>query len=141
MGAFDESRRESTTVSDGHPINDGVSLSSDCLRQENGLYRVNVGIPTVLGGDFVNFGDLVEIGEERDGMVPVARVVEKGKCRSWEWLLPESFDWESVYEYGRRVEDHGGSWDRMCGGILIIHLPQDSPLDPELDLAHLFGRT
>jgi hypothetical protein len=55
--------------------------------------------------------------------------------RHFSWVVPRG--WSDSRErdaYLERVEAAGGTWEQLAGGVLYVHIPNDSAFDAEAEL-------
>lgn len=83
-------------------------------------------------------GNVIEVEPLPSGELRLVRVVRRSPYRSYRWLL-----WRALLDSGdfaalcHEVEKAGGLWDRVFGGVLVIDVPKDSPLDVKGEIARL----
>ncbi len=50
-------------------------------------------------------------------------------------MVPQLFvDSPQFEEFVAKVVAEGGTWERVMGGMLFVHLPKSSLFDPEVEL-------
>jgi hypothetical protein len=105
-----------------------VSLGENRYRLEDTSFLV---------GD-VFYGDVVELARRPDGATAFVRVISRSGLKITSAILTaamqESPGLQSVLD---RVMALGGNWERAFGGILVVHLPPDAPMDVEAELRAL----
>jgi len=98
------------------------------------LYRLEM--TPVLVEVEVSFGDIIEAGMQPDGVLRFCRVAERSQWRHWDWLLSkDTIESAPFMAFLQAIEEHGGFWERVFGGVLFVHLPPDSDFDPASALA------
>lgn len=98
----------------------------------NNLYQVMI---SPLLSEFVSYGDVVEATLDLRGKLVARQVVSRGSFRGWEFAIPRAFvDSPELNAFCDAVMKTGGNWERIFGGLLIIHVPTDSPFDAEKEL-------
>ncbi len=104
-----------------------VSASRSRSVGEN-LYRLEAA-PILVEG--AGFRDVVEAEPVGDGRLKVRRVVERSGWRTFTFILPP---WKIDREWGqfllRQLEELGGHWERVLGGLLLVCIPPGVDLDP-----------
>lgn len=86
--------------------------------------------------DPVHAGDLTEVEPLPDGTHHLVRVVERSPMRHFDWIVPRVFSESEEYaRFGAAVEAAGGWWQGAFGGLLWVHLPPGSALDPGAELS------
>src|SRR5437764_792539 len=92
----------------------------------------------VLGNDDnapVYFGDVIELESQPDGTHQFKRVVEHAPLHHYDWMVPEFFVESPQYgEFCNAVQEAGGVWERVMGGLLFVHVPLNSGFDAEQEL-------
>lgn len=86
-------------------------------------------------------GDLIEAPSDAGGVCHFRRVVERSGFFVTSFLIAREVaeSWEIV-KLAERIEALGGRTERIFGGLIVIHLPPDVPLDPEQELNALIRR-
>lgn len=83
-------------------------------------------------------GNVVEVEPLPSGELRLVRVVRRSPYRSYRWLLWRALlDSDDFAALCRRVEEAGGAWSRVFGGVVVIDVPKDSPLDVKAEIARL----
>jgi hypothetical protein len=83
-------------------------------------------------------GNVVEVEPLPSGDLRLVRVVRRSPYRSFRWLLWRALlDSDDFSAFCRRVEEAGGEWSRIFGGVVVIDVPKDSPLDVKAEIARL----
>jgi len=85
------------------------------------------------------YHDIIE-AEPKDGKeVRFVRRVERSGLRVFQFLLSKRLTESEVFAaFLQRVEAHGGYWEQIFGGILLVHLPRGSACRPKSELRTLF---
>jgi hypothetical protein len=82
------------------------------------------------------WGDTIEAEGLAAGSLRYRTTVARSPWRHWSWLLPrEAIDSSGLSAFTELITKNGGLWERILQGILIVHLPEDSNLDPDAELA------
>lgn len=106
------------------------------------VYRIEETPPFGFGGlvepelDFeLGLRDTIETELKADGTHRFVRVVKRAELRHFDFLLPLQFaESRQCAEYVTAVEAAGGIWERIMGGLLLVHIPLDSKFDAEAEL-------
>lgn len=86
----------------------------------------------------VRYGAVVETVVEADGLRWISKIVERSPYRSAMRLISaDAISSERLDDLKRRTIDLGGMWEQLLGGILIIHVPRDSGVDPRTEIERL----
>ena len=75
--------------------------------------------------DAFGLHDIVECEEDDLGLLRMSRVVERGPWQTLFFGLSEEM--MASPELDQELDGlvtRGGNWDRMCGGMLFIHVPR-----------------
>jgi hypothetical protein len=89
----------------------------------------------LLGADTVYAGDVIEAQPLRDGTHQFRRVSQRAPLRHSSWLVPPAFVASARFRaFTTAVEAAGGSWERIMGGLLLVHVPEESAFDAEKEL-------
>ena len=97
-----------------------------------GHYRVE---ETALSETPVFYHDTIEAVWRLGLGLRFRRVVEKSGLRVYRFLCSqEMMGSEALRIFQERVLEHGGYWEGICGGILIIHLPRGSACKPKSEM-------
>ncbi len=92
----------------------------------------------LVGSEMARFADVIEVEPTKEGRLRFLRVVERSPYRTWDWVLYErlilSPEFEALKE---RIMAEGGNWEHAMGGLFMAHLPPDSTLDPEAEVARI----
>lgn len=81
--------------------------------------------------DELSFHDVIRAKRRLRGGLQFQHLVDKSGLRVYEFVLSQEFAVsERLQVLLRRVEDEGGHWERVFGGILFIHLPVDASMKP-----------
>ena len=81
--------------------------------------------------DELFFHDVIRAKRRLGGGLQYQQLVAKSGLLVYDFILPLEFAAsERLQLLLRRVGDEGGQWERVFGGILIIHLPADALMKP-----------
>jgi hypothetical protein len=83
-----------------------------------------------------------EPGERKtDGTLRFCRVVAKSHWQTYGFALSKKLiESDSLKTILNKIEQNGGQWERVLGGLLFVHLPPDSKYDPSPDIETLARR-
>lgn len=85
-----------------------------------------------------NFRDEIEAEELEQGVLRFMKVVRRSSLRRFCWILHNDFFGSAAFPiFSAEIESVGGYLERVAGGVLIAHLPEDGSYDPESRLAAL----
>ncbi len=99
----------------------------------NGQYRLEE--TPVLLEEPLFFRDIIQASRHLGRGLNFQQLVEKSGLRVYDFLLPlEVAGSEELQVFLRRIKGDGGHWEVVFGGIVIIHLPPASALDPEKEI-------
>jgi hypothetical protein len=87
------------------------------------------------------YGDVFEA--ERIGVhkLRFIRTVDRARMRQYSVVLSDRvIEAEEFAAYCQEVIREGGMWERLFGGLLIVHIPADSEFDPERELDRVIER-
>ncbi|HVS72722.1 MAG TPA: hypothetical protein VHQ47_15810 [Phycisphaerae bacterium] len=108
-----------------------VTASALVTRVGEDLYRLEA-VPMVESAGFRN---LIEADRVDEKKLRFRRVVQKPNWRVFDLLLARgSFESEKIQKVLRHVEEVGGHWERVFGGLLFICLSPDVAWDPTVDV-------
>jgi hypothetical protein len=111
---------------------EGVTTSADVTKVGPALYRLE-SAPICI--ESITFRDIFEAEELDETTLRFLRLVERSHWQTFDFLLArETFDRENTRRVLQRVEDMGGHWERVFGGLLFICLPPGIDWNPTLDL-------
>jgi len=80
-------------------------------------------------------GDTIEAQPLQDGSYRFGSILERSPMSHYSWVVPRSFvDSAAYHEFTKSIEAAGGKWEGIAGGILRVHLPQRTDVDPEIAL-------
>jgi hypothetical protein len=92
----------------------------------------------LFGSELARFAEVIEVEPTKEGRLRFLRVVERSPYRTWDWILTErlilSPEFEALKE---RIMAEGGNWEHAMGGLFMAHLPPESTLDPEAEVARI----
>jgi len=84
------------------------------------LYRLEVS--SVVGE--ASYHDIVETEPQIDGTLRFIRVVTPSGLKTVSWILPKiQIESPALSALLDRVISVGGFWERIFGGVLLVHLP------------------
>ena len=84
------------------------------------------------------YHDVVEAKSRLGRDLRFSRVVERSGLRVFRFLLSQELAASEPFAaFLRRVEAHGGFWEQVFGGIVLIHLPRGSACRPKSELRAL----
>ena len=116
---------------------EGVDQTLSVIPLQENLYRLNV-TPVFLDEQLACFGDIIEAEKQEDGILQFRRVVERSTWQHWCWFLPKSIVESSVITtFKQLIEVQRGVWEQLFGGFFIVHLPEGSAFDPQVELEQL----
>jgi Domain of unknown function (DUF4265) len=105
-----------------------LSVSVPITRVGEDLYRLDA-VPVCVEG--AGFRDIVEAHWVSEGTLRVCRVAQRSGWRTYDFIVPP---WKIDTEDGRalllRLEELGGYWERVLGGLLLVCIPPGLDLDP-----------
>jgi len=85
-------------------------------------------------------GDTIEVDEEADGSLRFIRRVAPSGLRTYRCMVSKVFIVSPGWEWLKsRMLEEGGTWEQLCGGYLILQLPQDSPREFETEFRTAFS--
>ena len=80
-------------------------------------------------------GDIIEASQQADGTHRFVRIVERGRFRHYDWILPTDFlTSRRCAELADAIIREGGSWECLMGCLVFVHLPEASTFDVEKEL-------
>ena len=86
----------------------------------------------------IRYGAIVDTEVAADGTLQVGRLISRSPYRSASALLDRgAIDSPELTELKLRVIDAGGMWEQLLGGILFVHLPRESGVDPRAEIDRL----
>jgi hypothetical protein len=93
----------------------------------------------LFGSEPARFATVIEVEPTKEGRLRFLRVVERSPYRTWDWMilyerLILSPEFEALKE---RIMAEGGNWEHAMGGLFMVHLPPESTLDPEAEVARI----
>jgi hypothetical protein len=92
------------------------------------LYRLD-GVP--LCAESAAFGDVIEAEPGEGGRLRFVRVAEPSGWQTYDFILPRhKIESEWGQSLLRELEERGGHWEVMLGGLLFVCIPPDLDLDP-----------
>jgi hypothetical protein len=72
----------------------------------------------------VRYHDVVEAELQTDGIYRFLRVVTPSGLTTVSWVLSQALiESRAMADWLEKVEAVGGNWERVFGGLLIVHLP------------------
>jgi hypothetical protein len=112
------------------PDDESISLEEVTPIGPN-LYRFErTPIPPMLEErETLYYGDIIEATTSEDNTLHFQRLVERSGLQVIHWgLAKETVESPEFAQFCEEVMSTGGMWERMMGGLVFIHLPQDSEL-------------
>ncbi|MBA2682166.1 MAG: DUF4265 domain-containing protein [Ktedonobacteraceae bacterium] len=89
----------------------------------------------------VAYGDIIEAELQANGVWRFCRVVTRSPWRHWDWILDKDFvESPAFLAWQQAIEAHGCVWERIFGGVFLVHLPPETDFDPELALEQIIAR-
>ena len=86
----------------------------------------------------VFYRDIIEIAHQSDGTNLFKRMISRSGFKVTQWVLGrEIAESEALTALLARIMALGGNWERLFKGILIVHLPLDTPMDINQELDQL----
>ena len=83
----------------------------------------------------LHFGDVVEAELRGDGTHEITRIVERAPLRHYSWVITRQFyESEGYRTFVAAVTAAGGRWERLFGGVFMVHIPQGSSFDAGAEL-------
>lgn len=77
---------------------------------------------SIMGG--INYHDIVETEPQPDGSVVFLHVLIPSELKTASWVLsPAQFESPALSALLDEVGTVGGNWERIFGGVLLLHLP------------------
>ncbi|WP_405111486.1 DUF4265 domain-containing protein [Paenibacillus sp. FSL K6-1217] len=106
----------------------------DVTRVGKDTYRIE---ETPIFNPGIALGDIIRVSE-REGIAYYIETVKKSGLVRYAWLLSkEAAASGEIRSFTKRVAEHGGRWEQIFGGLLVIHLPKHSPVDAELEMSRI----
>ena len=100
-----------------------------------GVYRLE---ESPLCSEVASFGDVIEAEQDDVGRLRFRRVVSRAELRTYRWLLPKRIvESEEFRVFCDTVIQAGGMWERVLGGVVMVHLPPSSDYDPEVEIKRI----
>ena len=107
---------------------EGMTVSLPLSPVGENLYRVE-GVPVMVEGAAI--GDVIEAVQGEDGRLRFVRVAEAGGRRTFDYILtPGKINSAWVQLLLNALEDRGGHWECVFGGLLFVCLPPVFDIDP-----------
>jgi hypothetical protein len=107
---------------------ENFSVSVPITKVGQDLYRLEA-VPVFVEG--AGFRDIVEAEHVGEGKLRVRRVAERSGWRMYYFLVPPwKIDGEAGQALLPRLEELGGHWERVLGGLLLVCIPPGLDLDP-----------
>lgn len=106
----------------------------DVTRVAKDTYRIE---ETPIFNPGIALGDIIRVNE-REGIAYYVETVKKSGLVRYAWLLSkEAAASGEIRSFTKRVTAHGGRWEQIFGGLLVIHLPKHSAVDAELEMSRI----
>lgn len=87
-------------------------------------------------------GDTIEADALEGGALRYRGIAAKSPWRHLLWILAkDTFDSGAFDSFTEALDRSGGDWERVMGGVVLVHLPPDSTFDPVAELAARRQRT
>ncbi len=81
------------------------------------------------------WGDVIETTAQADGTLRFLRIVSRGSFRHSMFLLSQAFlDSAEFTTFCNAVDNAGGKWERVMGGLVFVHIPDSSSFNAEVEL-------
>lgn len=108
----------------------------DVTQVERDTYRIEE-TPIFNPGIFV--GDIIRVKEEQ-GVHYYQETVRKSTLKRHAWLLTEQAAYSPIVAaFRQRVNEAGGSWEQIFGGLIVIHIPVPSSLNVEEEMGRILA--
>lgn len=105
----------------------------------NNLYRLD--LPPLFVEMDISFGDIIEVETQANGALRFCRVAERSGWRRWSWILRrDTLESAPFQAFQQAIEAHHGIWERVMGGICVVHLPPDADFDPDATLKQVLAQ-
>jgi hypothetical protein len=115
---------------------DNVTEGVEAEPVGRGTYRLRESHITDWDGATVHAGDVIEAEPLPDGTHRLVRVVERSPMRHHSWIVPRIFYESAEFDaFGAAVEEAGGWWESVFGGMLWVHLPPENTFDAQAALS------
>jgi hypothetical protein len=89
-----------------------------------------------------NFGDIVEVKCEANGLLRVLQVLTPSSLRVSTWSIPRHLQTSaSLQDILGRVSQAGGNWERVFGSTLILHVPLSVEVELTAEMQELLRET
>lgn len=106
----------------------------DVTRVDKDTYRIE---ETPIFNPGIALGDIIRVSE-REGIAYYIETVKKSGLVRYAWLLSkEAAASSEIRSFTERVTEHGGRWEQIFGGLLVIYLPKHSLVDAELEMSRI----
>jgi Domain of unknown function (DUF4265) len=90
-------------------------------------YRVE---ESSLANDSINLGDVIAGSQIDEGKIKFLNVVQKSSYVTLRWIISKSAaESDGLTRFLKQVNGVGGLWERVLGGVLILHLPHETAFD------------
>lgn len=122
-----------------------LSFESGCeetvLGTPLGNNRYRLDLPPLFVEMELFFGDIIEVETQVNGAFRFCRVAERSGWRRWSWILRKDMLESAPFQaFQQAIEAHHGVWERVMGGIVVVHLPPDTNFDPDVTLKQVFAQ-
>ncbi len=108
----------------------GSEQTMDVTPLEGNLYRLEV--TPVFVEQQLFLGDIIEAETQEDGVLSFRRLVTPSPWCHWQWFLSRATVESPAFEALKEaIEEQGGKWEQVFGGLFFVHLPKESRFDPE----------
>jgi hypothetical protein len=105
----------------------------DAVEVSPGHFRLEA--TPLFAGKPLYLGDVIQATPLPDGTHRFINVVGRAPMRHHSWVVPRSFaEWTDREAFARAVEAAGGRVESVMGGILYVHVPENSSFDATAEL-------
>ncbi|MNR54601.1 hypothetical protein D3C85_1748180 [compost metagenome] len=67
--------------------------------------------------------------------------VQKSAYLRYAWLLSkEAAGSREIRDLMQRVQENGGKWEQIFGGLLVIHMPKNTVIDAEAEMSRILAK-
>jgi hypothetical protein len=119
-------------------LKDRSTTTVDVLALGGNRYRI---VDPVVGlwSPEIRFQDVIEATPGSNDDLVFKRVIECAGYRLFDFCLPPEWnEHPGIRAILTNVEENGGTWEAVMGGILLIWLPPESLLDPNVEIQRCF---
>ena len=92
-------------------------ISDDLYRiEETSMFNLDLGL-----------GVVAKLRMLENQEYEVVEIVEKSKYISYDWMLSHAFTLSDEFKLLKnKIEEHGGTWEQIMGGVFIAHIPEQN---------------